>query len=103
MGSAGCMALASEQSADGLGETLPQRAMVRQRPLSAPGHPVDAPLAPGLSRGPVARQIAAFLEAMQRRIDRSFRQVERAAAARPDLLDDAVAMRRTARERREHD
>src|SRR5262249_9265415 len=48
-------------------------------------------------------EVARLLEAMQRRIDRTFRQVEGAAAALPDLLDDAVAMRRAGCECREHD
>src|SRR5215471_5142666 len=103
MGPGGSMGLVSEQAADGISKPLPQRAMVRQRALAAARHLVDAPLAPGVGGGPLAREEPRLLQPVQRRIDRAFRQVEGAAALLPDLLDDAIAMRGAARERREHD
>src|SRR5215475_12033958 len=100
MGSCACTGFLSKQAADGIGKSLPERAVIRQRAFAAPRHLVDAALAPGLARGPVAREVAGLLEAVQGRIDRALGQVEGAAAASLDLLDDAVAMRRPARERR---
>src|SRR5580700_12238764 len=46
---------------------------------------------------------ASLLEPMERRVNRPLRQLEGAAAAALDLLDHRIAMRRPARQRREHD
>ena len=43
-----------------------------------------------------------MFEAVECRVNRSFGQIERTAAAAANLLDDRVAMRRAARERGEH-
>src|SRR5437764_274149 len=61
---------------------------------------VDAPAATGAAR-PRARKQPALLEAVQRRIDGSLREIECAAAAPLQLLDDPVAVRRLVGDDRE--
>jgi hypothetical protein len=93
----------SEHAADCGGKPLPDGLMVSQGASATPGQSINPPLSAGFPRAPTATQETCLLETMQRRIDRAFRQVEFAATAFADFLNDCVAMRRTRRQRGEHD
>src|SRR5262249_22001219 len=97
------MAWMSEQAADRIGKTLPNRPLIDQRAGSALGQRVDAPLPTGSPRRPTAAEQASLLEPMKRWVNRSLRQLEGAAAAAMNLLNHRIAMRRPIRQRREHD
>jgi hypothetical protein len=86
MGSQGRTGFLSKQVADGIGKSLPERAVIQERTFAAPRHLVDAALAPRLGRSPVAREVAGILEAVQGRIDRTLGQIEGASAPSLDLL-----------------
>ena len=66
--------------------------MPGERLLAAPGERIDAPLLAGIAGCPAAREQAVLLEPVQHRIDGALRQLERAAAASPDLLDHGIAV-----------
>src|SRR6516165_2596384 len=93
----------SEQAADCIGKTLPNRPLVGKRAGSALCQRVDAPPPSRLRRRPVAVEQASLLKSMERRVNRPLRQLEGAAAAALDRLDHRITMRRPAREGGEHD
>ncbi len=62
-----------------------------------------SPAPPRLAGRPFATEQARLLQPMQCRIDGSLGQLEGAAGAAVDLLDDRVTVRRPARQRGQHD
>src|ERR1700738_4916503 len=100
----GCrIAAFPEETADGIAEALPNGCLIGQVANAARGQRVDAPAPPRLAGRPLAAEQARLLQPMQRRIDGSLGQLEGAAGAAVDLLDDGVTMRRPARQRGQHD
>src|SRR5580700_8600459 len=92
-----------EETADGIAEALPNGCLIGQVANAARGQRVDTPAPPRLAGGPLAAEQARLLQPMQRRIDGSLGQLEGARGAAVDLLDDRVTMRRSARQRGQHD
>src|SRR5882724_2095725 len=94
--------LAGER-ADRVGKFSPQGTAVGEVGGAATGYGIDPPSPPGGRHLPAALQQLHLFETVQNRVHRTLGQVEGAAAARPDPLDDGVAMRRTRLDRGEHD
>jgi hypothetical protein len=97
------MARFSEETADGIGKAPPDGTLISQGAAAAPCQRINSALPSRLRPGPATAEQTRLFEAVERRVDRSFGQIERTAAAATDLLDDSVAMRRAARECGEHD
>src|SRR5579863_6297784 len=92
-----------EKTGDRLRELLPTGAALGKRALPASGQGIDAAFSAGLSDHPFAREQSRLLKPMQGRIDCSLRQIEGLAALLPDNLDHRIAVRRTRRQRSQHD
>jgi hypothetical protein len=97
------MACFSEETANGIGEASPHRALISQRATAAPRQRVHASLPSRIGRRPPAAEQAGLLEAMERRVNCAFRQFEFAAATATNFLNNGIAVRWAARQRREHD
>src|SRR5438270_285979 len=97
-----CMARFSEETADSIGKAPPDGTLISQGAAAAPCQRINSAPPSRLRRGPTASEQTRLFEAVECRVNRSFGQIERTAAAAANLLDDRVAMRRAARERGEH-
>src|SRR5262245_13666451 len=60
--------------------------------MAGAGQSIDPPLSPRVGRRPATGKEAGLLETMQRRVDRSFREIEGLPAPALDCLDDGVAV-----------
>lgn len=85
---------------DRRGERRPVSAALHQRATPRPCHRVHTP-ATAAHGPPSTRQMPCTLQPVQSRIDRPLREIERARAARPQILDDPVPVCRLRRDRRE--
>jgi hypothetical protein len=97
------MARFSEETADSIGKAPPDGTLISQSGAAAPCQRINSALPSRLrGRPPTAEQTRLF-EAVECRVNCSFGQIERTAAAAADLLDDSITMCRAPRERGEHD
>jgi hypothetical protein len=97
------MARFSEETADSIGKAPPDCTLISQSGAATPRQRINSAPPSRLRRRPPAAEQTRLFEAVECRVNRSFGQIERTAAAAADLLDDSVAMRRAARECGEHD
>jgi len=97
------MAWTSEQSADRIGKTLPDRTLFGKCVSSAFCQGVDATPPSRLRCRPLAAEQSRLFEPMECWVNRTLRQLECAATTTMYLLNYRIAVRRSPRQRSEHD
>src|SRR5438445_8544538 len=98
-----CMTAFPEETADGIAEAPPNRSLIGEGPRAALRQRVHAPSPSRLGGRPVTAEQARLFEPMQCGVDRSLGQLECTTATAVYLLNDGVTVRRSTRQRREHD
>src|SRR6516225_7269000 len=93
----------TQQTANRVAKPLPDRASLRESAPSAAGQRIDPPPSSRVSSFPAGNKQTSLLQPVDRRINRPLWKIERPPALAADFLYDRVTMRRSTRQRGEHD